>query len=327
MGNTLKACIVLVIGPLFWASCSSSDTAPGPTQPSGARMTLTVGPAAEFRTIQSAVDAASAGATITVLPGTYGEHVVITRSLKIDGRQAVLDGVAGGLNGRFLGFEVRADDVEISGMVVQNFERGIVVDHALRFRLRSGEIRNNTSKDPPPISAGVTKSDGVVLIQCQDSEIAGNFIHDNGSIGLLMSTGSSGNTVRSNRFVNNGTQQGLQGSGFGGAGIFTIILNNNRNTVVDNDVSGSYWGIQIGSSSDSANIIQNNRVHGNHRAGIAVFGQHNRIEGNDVTGNGLMNMLPSCALDLMDWNGSENDWIGNTGSFGVASNQTPRSCS
>jgi parallel beta-helix repeat protein len=296
---------------------------PTPTEP-GPSSSLTVGPGATFTKIQSALDAAPARSTIKVLPGTYGEHVVITKSVTIEGQQAILDGLAGGLDGRYLGFEVKASNVEISGFVVQNFERGIVVDHVSSFRLRNSEIRNNLSKDPPPISAGVTKSDGVVMLQVQDSEITGNFIHDNGSIGLLMNLSSSGNLVQNNRLINNGTQQALQGSGFSGAGIQTTAGNNTRNQILDNEVTGTDWGIALRSAPDSANVVRNNRVHGNRRAGIAVWGQNNRIENNDATGNGLDDRTPSCRLDLIDFDVVDNTWTNNTGSFGAAVPSGPR---
>lgn len=298
---------------------NSSPTAPGASQ-------ILVGPDERFKTIQSAVDAATTGSTISVRAGTYGEHVVISKALTIQGQQAVLDGLTH-LDGRYLGFEVRSSNVTISDFVVQNFEQGIVVDHVSSFRLLRSEVRSNTSKDPPPTSTGVTKSDGVVLIQVQGGEISGNFIHDNGSIGLWLSVGSSGNIVRSNRFVNNGTQQRWPGGGgFSGVGILTSKLNNNRNIITDNDVSNSDWGIQIGGSPDSENVVTNNRVHANRRAGIAIFGQHNQISANDAAGNALETRAPSCGLDLMNFGGLENDWGSNTGRFGMVPAFGPLTC-
>jgi parallel beta-helix repeat protein len=304
--------LALVMTACERQSPTSSDSSPG----RGRLSDITVGPNQAFTSIQPALDAAPSGATVTVLAGSFSERIIISKRVKLHGRQAILDGLSGGLDGRFVGIEVKADDVEITGFTVQNYERGIVVDRASNFRLRDTEVRFNLSKDPPPISAGVTKSDGVVLITVQNSEIADSFIHDNGSIGLWLSRGSSGNTVRGNRFVNNGTQQGLPGSGYYGVGIFTSGLNNTRNEIVDNEVSGGYWGINIGGSPDSANLVRNNRVRDNYRAGIAVFGQLNTIEGNVVRGNGSANMPPSCRLDLMDFGDLNNTWRDNTGTVG-----------
>jgi parallel beta-helix repeat protein len=271
-----------------------------------------------YTRIQDALDAAPSGATITVVPGIYGERLVVTKPVKLQGNQAVLNGLAGGLDGRFVGIEVQSNDVEISGFVIQNYERGIVADSVANFRLYDNEVRTNTSKDPPPISAGVTKSDGVVLYSVQNSEIADNFIHDNGSIGLLagqrlgVSISSNDNTVRRNRFVNNGTQQGLPGSGHFGASIL-IAAPSARNQVLDNEMSGSYWGIIIFGPS---NTVRSNRITGNSRAGIMVYGAHNVIENNAATGNGSANFYPNCRYDLMDYRDIDNTWRDNAGTFG-----------
>jgi parallel beta-helix repeat protein len=303
---------------LMIAACSDSTDPENGSPTAPGRPSLSVGP---DQSIQAALNGAQPGAIITVLPGTYAERITIRKPVKLHGQRATLDGLAGGLDGRFVGIEIHASDVEITGFIIQNYERGIVVeatgtrDLRTNFVLRGNEIRNNTSKDPPPISAGVTKSDGVVLNTVQNSEIADNFFHGNGSIGLWLARGSSGNRVYGNRFVNNGTQQGLQGSGSSGAAIFTSGLNNTRNQIYDNDVSGSYWGIAIGGQPDSNNEVRNNRVHDNFRAGIMVNGQHNVLEGNIGANNGLANLFPSCLLDFM--NGSlENAWRNNVGSLG-----------
>jgi hypothetical protein len=290
---------------------------PNPSNPGrGSLSNITVGRNEAFTRIQAALDAAASGATIVVLAGTYGERITITKPVKLEGRQAVMDGLAAGLDGRHIGIDVRADRVEITGFTIQNYERGVVVQSAYNFRFHRNEVRNNLSKDPPPISAGVTKSDGVILSNVQDSIVSDNFIHDNGSIGLSLGGGSGGNSVFGNRVENNGTQQGLPGSGFSGGGIITGGANNTRNEIFDNDVSGGYWGIRIGSSPDSANVVRNNRVQGAYRAGIAVWGQHNIIEGNIVSGSGSLNMPPSCDLDLMDLRELDNTWRDNVGKFG-----------
>jgi len=302
----------LTAGAVFLASCGGNPAAPG----SSHSPTYTVGASAQYRTIQSALDAAPPESTIDVRPGTYAEHVVITKAVTLRGTQAVLDGLAGNLNGRNLGFEVKADHVEISGFAIQGFERGIVLDRVSRCRIARNEVRNNLSKDPQPISPGVTKSDGIVLLGVQESDISDNFIHDNGSIGLMVWLSSSGNTIRRNRVVNNGVQQSQLGR-FNGAGIQSGAGNNTRNEITDNEVTGNDWGISIGAEPDSANVVSSNRVHENRRAGIVVYGQHNRVENNDATGNSLVNLMPNCGLDLAEFRDTDNTWVNNTGRFGA----------
>ena len=319
----VTVCAGVAIAVLSIVGCERSPKLPTspdqPTNPSGPPPPLsgiTVGRSETFTTIQSALDAAASEATITVLDGTYFERIVIVKPVKLIGREAVLEGLAPGLDGRGTGIDVRADDVEITGFTIQNYERGVLVSAARNFRFHNNEVRNNLSKDPPPITAGVTKSDGVILSNVQNSSVVDNFIHDNGSIGVALRDASSGNTVSGNRIVNNGMQQGLPGSGHAGGGVVTVVRDNTRNEIVNNDVSGGYWGIQIGSAPDSANVVRSNRVQGTRRAGIAVWGQHNTIEGNIVSGSGLLKMPPSCDLDLMDLRELDNTWRDNVGKFG-----------
>ena len=52
----------------------------------------------DFSSIQEAVDAANPGNTIEVDEGTYSENVIITKAIRLEGEDAVLDGTGlGGL--------------------------------------------------------------------------------------------------------------------------------------------------------------------------------------------------------------------------------------
>jgi parallel beta-helix repeat protein len=132
---------------------------------------------------------------------------------------------------------------------------------------------------------------------------------------LLVTLASGGNTIRRNRLVNNGSQQWQLGR-FNGAGIQTGGGNNTRNEMTENEVTGNDWGITIGAQPDSANLVANNRVHDNRRGGIVVYGQHNRVENNDATGNSLVNLMPNCGLDLAEFRETDNTWLNNRGRFG-----------
>ena len=93
-----------------------------------------VGSPTVYATIQAAVTAAAAGATITVGPGTYAEQVTVSKPLTIQGSQAGVDGatrVGGSTAGESIvsgavssgvhscAFHVTANDVVIDGFTVQ----------------------------------------------------------------------------------------------------------------------------------------------------------------------------------------------------------------
>jgi parallel beta-helix repeat protein len=191
--------LVLILGAAL--ACDN-----GPSAPSEPR--FQVGPTGNFRTIRDAVGAAQPGDVIQVHAGTYAERVVINKAgIKLRAEQAVLDGQPGGIGGTGIGIHVsNVADVEISGFIVQNFERGIVLEGATNAVIRGNEVRNNTSKTPPPFTFGVTPFEGIVLIASRNNEVRDNFSHDNGHDGLMVTGGSSGNRITNNRFMANGAQ-------------------------------------------------------------------------------------------------------------------------
>lgn len=87
-------------------------------------------------------------------------------------------------------------------------------------------------------------------------------------------------------------------------------------------MSGNHWGILVNNfAGNSGNIIRNNRVAGNGRAGIAALGlaTGNTIEGNIAAGNGTLNLAPSLLFDLFDTPPLDNTWQNNTGRFNFSS--------
>lgn len=183
---------------------SCGDEATGPSDD------FVVGAGEGFRTISEAVAAAPAGETIRVLRGTYGERVVLTKSIRLEGDGAIVDGQAGGLDGRGIGIHVLGvAGVQISGLTVQNFERGIVLENATGARIVGNEVRNNTNKTAqtsPPLAPGVTPYEGIVLLGSNNNTVLSNFVHDNGHDGVMLAEGSSGNLVRFNVITDNGRQ-------------------------------------------------------------------------------------------------------------------------
>ena len=294
---------VLVVTVLTTACGEKNPTAPSLTA------TFLVGGSSPLRTIQAGVDAARAGDTVLVSPGTYRERVVITKSgITLQGDQAIVDGLAGGLDGTGFGIHVRGvNDVEVAGFIVQNFEVGIALENARGCRVRANETRNNLDKQLPN-----DFWDGIRLIASHDNQITGNFSHHNGDNSLTLADGSTGNVIRGNRFNDNGPQAGTAT-----CGIIVVGGANNNNQIVDNEMLRNGWGILFTPiSASSGNIIRSNRIHEGPRAGIALRGQSagNVIEDNDVTGNGLNNLAPSLRFDLFDDSiGGGNTWRRNSG--------------
>jgi len=205
-------------------------------------------------------------------------------------------------------------NVEISGLVVRNFERGVVLENAERSRVIKNEMHNNTDK--VPADGAFNLADGVVLISARFNTVSENFSHDNGHDGFMLRDGSSGNLITKNRAVANGAQT-LPGNN--GCGIdVSPNGNNNGNQVVDNEVLRHAWGIRIGSSPTSANfgnLILRNTIHENARAGITArqAATGNVIRDNNATGNGTANLAPTLDFDLFDEGLKDNTWERNQG--------------
>lgn len=116
-----------------------------------------------FTTIQAAVDAASAGDTIKVCPGTYAEKVTVTKTVKLKGKAPKVADCATlpapdptqyavveappvpGADG--IGLDVFADDVQIAALVVTHAgETGIRTDPAYAgFRLKKTILVENAN--------------------------------------------------------------------------------------------------------------------------------------------------------------------------------------
>lgn len=83
-----------------------------------AQTTITVGPTSAYKTIQSALNAASAGDIIIVNSGTYYENVAVDKAVTIraaSGATPIVDA-----RSKYPAFRVHANNVRIEGMTVRN---------------------------------------------------------------------------------------------------------------------------------------------------------------------------------------------------------------
>jgi K319-like protein/parallel beta helix pectate lyase-like protein/uncharacterized protein DUF1565 len=127
-------------------------------------------PTSPWRTIQKAANTLAAGQTVIVNAGTYGERVVVSKSgssgslLTFQAQGTVI----------MQGFNVQASYVKISGFEITN--------------VPGNDLFNRAA------------SSGVYL-SGSNNEITGTYIHEANAAGIFMTTGTTANTLNSNRIV------------------------------------------------------------------------------------------------------------------------------
>ncbi len=194
----------IAIGAAAMLGCGSNS----PTSPTSSRYIVSAGTDGNFATIAAAIAVVPPGEVIEVR-GAIGERVVIDKAgITLRGAaSAALDGAL--LDGRGIGIHITAPDVEVSGLIVRNFERGIVVQNTSGAVLTRNEIHSSNSKtanSAPPLRPGVDLFEGIVLVGASNVQITDNLVRNNGHDGLMLMGGSRNNTIRNNRMLDNGAQ-------------------------------------------------------------------------------------------------------------------------
>jgi nitrous oxidase accessory protein NosD len=264
---------------------------------------------AAFRTIQSAVNAAPAGGTVIVCPGTYHEQVVIGKALSLAGLRATIDeaGVTPALKVTipglgtqtiFAGVVIGSSHVRFSGFTVRNALGEGLLAAGLTTPLRdlsithNSVVHNDLGGGVPPASTyfecaaqGPEPGDcgeGVHFVAVAYSQITGNHIADNsGGVLLTDETGPTHhNLVANNVVTGNASDCGITVPGHNPMAL-------NAKGVPQPSVAGVYDNVIRG------NVVTNNGLKGegagvlfaNASAGTASY--NNLVVGNYIAGNGL----------------------------------------
>ena len=168
-----------------------------------------VGPSGAYKTIQAAVNAASAGNTILVSNGTYNENLVVSKTLTIKAASGATPIVDGGAKQSC--FYVNARNVWIEGFTLQNSgssDCGIYMAASgatlvnnkingcgwgiyLASAASSCTLRGNTVTGSTIV--------GIGLYGAKNNVITGSSTSSN-KIGLLANSASSGNVIYLNDF-------------------------------------------------------------------------------------------------------------------------------
>jgi parallel beta-helix repeat protein len=277
----------------------------------------------DYPTIQAAADAAAEGDTVHVAAGIYNESVVVSTSgVKMHSSGGVvLDGT--GLTG--IGIYVRGasaaapvSGVEVSNFEVRNFERGIIVQWATNVRVHRNEVHDNVDKTSP---LALGDGAGMELVTAQFTDVSENVVHHNGEGGIQLRVGSTQNTIRHNRVYENGIQRLAD---MGGAGILVTGAGTHDNRIEHNEILANYGrGIIVtrpaGMAPITGNLVAHNRIHGNHRSGVAIMfaATGTFVVHNDARANNLSGLAPCYRCNLFDLSFGGNIWEKNLGTFNV----------
>jgi nitrous oxidase accessory protein NosD len=263
-------------------------------------------PGAQFAKIQDAVDAASAGDSIQICPGTYTEQVSITKTLQLNGNNGAIirpSNVAANSTGLASGQPIAAIILvqDTTGVIIRN----VIIDGTdngisecapdligVFYRNASGELSHVAVRDAKLTSTlNGCQSGSAILVQSGNGvsslvAIEESSIHDYQKNGITANEVGTQVTIQGNVVTGLGpttgaTQNGIQ-IGFGAAG-----------SIRHNTVANHIWSpcVSLEScdfKSDDILVFQSGGVSVDHNAtgvsqtGIAIVGDQGQVFDNDV---------------------------------------------
>jgi parallel beta-helix repeat protein len=248
----LIICLLLITSSLFQIKPVSSQPFDVPNK---------------YETIQEAVDNATAGDTIRVASGIYPEHVVVDKSLAIEGEDPATTIVDGTANGTV--FRLDGSKINITGFTIRNAGNKYEAIES---------VRNATTNDYQFITNNIisTSKYAVFLTFSNHNNVSGNVIEANGYgsyDGGVSVTTSTYNTIYNNLIETNQH--------------FGIYESRSNYTTISKNVieANPYYGVSV--SASTYNTINNNVFINNSQYGLYFTGSanSNNIIGNNITGS------------------------------------------
>jgi len=251
----------------------------------------------EFSRIDDAVDAASAGDTIVVAPGTYTRRVRVRRvdNLTIDGGGAAIMQVDSDDDA----FRVReSDNVTINGFIINGGERGVRAKRSSGLTVTNNEMNN--------------VEEGVRLRECSGASVVGNTVNGT-SRGRGIRIDRSDDVTVDGNAISGAAREGLRAKRANGLWITSGSFDGNRGGVRLTRVGAGSSGSQL------TGVTAN----GNTRTGIRVKGDAGTsVSGNTANDNGRYGLRLEGSSFSLEAAQADNTASGNcSGDFRV-NNQT-----
>jgi len=256
-----------------------------------------------FQYLQDGINVANDGDSVYVFSGVYYEHVVVDKTITLQGEDANCTVIDGGGSGDVV--YVSADSVSICGFTIQNSGPDLLGGYDAGIDLRSDGntitgnfIIDNTygiltyvylsSCNSISESEFAGNSYGIYLWFSSENIISRNILTDCG-VGIRLDTSCSNNCIEKNMMVNTDGGVFLSCSSN-----YNIIINNQIvgpsssgvylegtegscicNYIAGNYINNSIRGIELSDSYD--NIIIENTVTNNSYIGVSLVDSHNNI--------------------------------------------------
>jgi len=302
-----------------------------PTRASSEPDTITVPD--DYQKIQEAVNAANQGGTIFVKAGTYNEDwISVNKSVSLvgDNQKSVI------IYHSSLGFVVTANEVHLKGFTIMNSETGqghaVDIANSSDCIIEDNLIENNLVGISVYGSSSGNTISGNVLDRNERSieliDSSGNTISRNNIIGALVSgislDVSSGNIVSGNRISdledgmgalmlwkssNNVIYRNLL---FGGN--LMLMIDCSSNTVYENFVMDSEYGIVVGASSG-------NKIYSNYFINVTQPVMDTEVEAGQPSENSWDNGVEGNYWSDYDGTDADGDGIGDSAHVLYGNNQ------